>query len=44
MLSSAHGYEQRDSANDRRVIDTDKLVSAVNCPIEDGIVPFSWLT
>ena len=30
--------------NETIVIVTDKLVSAVNCPIEDGIAPFSWLT
>ena len=43
LLSSAHEHEQRDSANDKIVIVTDKAVSAVNCPIEEGIVPFNWL-
>ena len=43
MLSSAHEQEQRDSANEIIVIVTDKVVSAVNCPIEFGIVPISWL-
>ena len=43
LLLSAHEHEQRDSANETIVIVTDKLVSAVNCPIEDGIVPISWL-
>ena len=44
VLLSAHEHEQRDSANERIVIVTDKLVSAVNCPIEDGIVPFNRLS
>ena len=39
LLSSAHEHEQKD----RIVIDTHKICSAVNCFIEDGIVPFSWL-
>ena len=43
LLSSAYEHEQRDSANKTIVIVTDKLVSAINCPIEDGIVPLSWL-
>ena len=43
LLSSAHQQEQRDSANDRIVIDTHKILSAANCPIEVGIVPISWL-
>ena len=43
-LSSAHEQkEQRDIANKTIVIITDKLVSAVNCPIKVEIVPFSWL-
>ena len=41
LLLSAHEHEQRGSANERIVIDTDKLVSAVNCPIEVGIMPIS---
>ena len=43
LLSSAHKCEHRDCANERIVIVTDKLWSAVNCPIKDGIVPVSWL-
>ena len=43
LLLSANENDQRNSANERIVIDTDKLVRAINCPIEDGIVPFSWL-
>ena len=43
MPSSAHEHEQRDSANETIVIVTDNCMSAVNCPIEVGIVPFSWL-
>ena len=39
LMSSAH--EQKDGANDRIVIVTDKLASAVNCPIKVVIVPFS---
>ena len=42
LLLSAHEHEQRDGANETIVIVTDKLVSAVNCPIEGGIVPISW--
>ena len=38
LLSSAYKHEQRDSTI---VIVTDKNWTAVNCPIEDGIVPFS---
>ena len=33
LLSSAQEHEQKDSANETIVIVTDKLVSAVNCPI-----------
>ena len=44
LLSSAHEHEKRDCANDRIVSVTDKLTSAVNCPIEVGIVPISWLS
>ena len=44
LLSSVHEHEQRDSANERIVIVTDKLMSAVNCPIEVGIVPVSWFS
>ena len=40
---SAQEHEQKDSAKERIVIVTDKLVSAVNCPIEVGIVPISLL-
>ena len=43
LLLSAHEYEQRDNTNGAIVIVTDKFWSAVNCPIKDGIVPFSWL-
>ena len=43
LLLLAHKHEHRDSANETIVIVTDKLDSDVNCPIEDGIVPFSWL-
>ena len=43
LLLSAHKNEQRDSANETIVIVTDKYWSAVNCPIEVGIVPVSWL-
>ena len=42
-LSSEHEHEQRDSANERIVIVTDNCRSAVNSPINVGIVPFSWL-
>ena len=42
-LLSAHEHEQRDSANETIVIVTHKYCSAVNCPIEVGIVPLSWL-
>ena len=45
LLSSAHEHEheQRDSANDKIVIVTHKVWSAVNCPIKVEIVPISWL-
>ena len=43
LQSSAHEYEQIHSANESIVIVTHKIWSAVNCPIENGIVPFSWL-
>ena len=43
LLSSAHEHEQRDSANETIAIVTDKYWSAVNCPINVEIVPFSWL-
>ena len=43
MQLSAHEHGQRDSANKPTVIVTHKVLSAVNCPIEDGIVPLSWL-
>ena len=43
LLSSAHEHEQRDSANERIAIVTDKIWSAVNCPIKVEIVPISWL-
>ena len=42
LLLSSHEHEQRDKTNEIIVIVTDKAVSAVNCPIKDGIVPFSW--
>ena len=42
-LLLSHEHEQRDSANERIVIVTDKLLSVVNCPINDEIVPLSWL-
>ena len=38
-----HKNTNRESANDRIVIVTDKLVSAVNCPTKDAIVPLSEL-
>ena len=41
LLSSAHKHKQRDSANERIVIVTDNNWSAVNCPINVEIVPFS---
>ena len=43
MLLSAHEHKQKDSANEAIVIVTDKVVSAVNCPIKVEIVPVSWL-
>ena len=43
LLLSEQEHEQIDSANETIGIDADKLVSAVNCPIKDEIVPFSWL-
>ena len=43
LLSSAHEREQRDSAHETIAIVTDNCWSAVNCPIEVGIVPLSWL-
>ena len=43
LLLSTREHEQRKSANETIVIVTDNSVSAVNCPIEDGIVPLSWL-
>ena len=43
LLSSAHEHEQIDSANETIEIVTDNCMSEVNCPIEDGIVPISWL-
>ena len=43
LTSSAQEYDQRDNANKTIVIVTDKLVSAVNCPTEVGIMPLSWL-
>ena len=42
-LLLAHEYNQRDSAKERIIIVTDKNWSAVNCPINVGIVPLSWL-
>ena len=44
LLLLARKHEQRDSANETIVIVTHKTWSAVNCPIEDGIVPISWLS
>ena len=41
LLSSAHEHVQIDSANEAIVIVTDNCVSAVNCPIKDGIVASS---
>ena len=41
LLLSASEYKQRDSAKERIFIDTHKVCSAVNCPIDDGIVPIS---
>ena len=38
-----HKKQQKDSANERIAIVTHKIWSAVNCPIEVGIVPLSWL-
>ena len=43
LLLSAQEHEQRDSTNESIVIVTHKIWSAVNCPIEVGIVPLSWL-
>ena len=43
LLSSAHKCEHRDCANERIVIVTDKLLSAVDCPIKVGITPLSRL-
>ena len=44
MLSSAHEYDHRDSANKTIVIVTDNPMSAVNCPIKVVIVPLSWFS
>ena len=41
LLLSSHEHEQRDSADERIAIVTDKYWSAVNCAIKVGIVPFS---
>ena len=41
LLLSAQEYDQRHSANEIIVIVTDKIWSAVNCPIKVEIVPFS---
>ena len=41
MLLLALENEQRDSANETIAIVTDKICSAVNCPIEVRIVPLS---
>ena len=38
-----HKNTNRETNAERTVIVTHKYWSAVNCPIEDGIVPFSWL-
>ena len=38
-----HTNTNRDNANETIVIVTDKIWSAVNCPIKVGIVPISWL-
>ena len=43
LLLSAHEHEQIERANERMVIVTDKYTSAVNCPMDVGIEPFSWL-
>ena len=42
LLSSTSDHEQRDSTNERIAIVTDNCESAVNCPIDVGIVPISW--
>ena len=44
LLLSAHEHEQRDNANETIIIDTHKYWSAVNCAINVGIVPLSWLS
>ena len=41
MLLLAYKHEQERQRKERIVIVTDKLVSAVNCPIKVDIVPFS---
>ena len=38
-----HTNTNRETAQTRELIVTDKLVSAVNCPIKVAIVPYSWL-
>ena len=43
MLLLAYKHEQERQRKERIVIVTDKLVSAVNCPIKVVIVPLSWL-
>ena len=43
LLSSAYEQEQRDSATETIEIVAHKICSAVNCPIEVGIVPLSRL-
>ena len=43
LLLLAHEHEQRDRANEKIAIVTDKYWSLVNCPIKFEIVPFNWL-
>ena len=43
LSAQEHEHEQRDSANEPIVIVTHNPMSAVNRPIEVGIVPLSWL-
>ena len=43
LLLSAHEHDQERQRKQDNCNRPDKVVSAVNCPIEVGIVPFSWL-
>ena len=43
MHTNTNTNRERERANETIIIVTDKVVSAVNCPINVEIVPFSWL-